>query len=58
MNSVVAGSRSAALSRDVGRVDVGDVPAADPGVAVRLQRLVRHHRPEIRPADADVDHGA
>ena len=57
MNSVVSGSRSPGLLGHVGRVDVGDEPAAQPGLDVRLQRLVDHHRAEVGTADADVDDG-
>ena len=42
----------------IGGVDVADEPALQPGLAVGLQRLVGHHRPEVGAADADVDHGA
>ena len=57
MNSVVSGSRSAVFSRDVGRVDVGDEPRLEPGLHVRLQRLVDHHRTEVGAADPDVHDG-
>ena len=39
----------------VGRVDVADEPALEAVLAVRLERLVGHHRPEVGAADADVD---
>ncbi len=58
MNSVVAGSRPVERGRGVGRVDVADEPALEPGLAVGLQRLVGHHRTEVGAADADVDDGA
>ena len=38
------------------RVDVGDEPERRLAVAVGPQRLVRHRRPEVGAADADVDH--
>lgn len=41
----------------VGRVDVGHEAGADPGVGVVAQRVVHHHRAEVRTADADVHHG-
>ncbi len=40
---------------EVGAVDVRDEAERQVAVAVVLQRLVRHHRPEVRAADADVD---
>ena len=58
MKSVVAGSKSARVGDQVGGVDVGDEPRRDAGVGVVAQRLVDHHRPEVRAADADVDDGA
>src|SRR5450830_293922 len=42
--------------RDVGRVDVGHEPDSQPVGDVGLERLVGHHRAEVRAADADVDH--
>ena len=41
----------------VGGVDVGDEARRDAGVGVVAQRLVHHHRAEVRAADADVDDG-
>ena len=41
---------------EIGAVDVGHEAEGHGAVAVVLQRLVGHHRPEIRSADADVDH--
>ena len=40
---------------EVGAVDVGDEPEGHRPVAVVLERLVGHHRPEVGTADADVD---
>ena len=47
---------SGQLGDQVGRVDVGHEPRRDAGVGVVTQRLVHHHRSQIRTADADVDH--
>ena len=41
--------------REVGAVDVGDEAERHGALAVMLQRLVGHHRPEVGAADADVD---
>ena len=41
--------------REVGAVDIGDETEGHGPVAVVLQRLVGHHRPEVGAADADVD---
>ena len=43
---------------EVGAVDVGHEPERQAPVAVVLQRLVGHHRAEVRAADADVHHVA
>ena len=43
---------------EVDRVDVGDEAADEVGQGVVGQRLGRHVRAEVGPADADVDHGA
>jgi len=43
---------------EVGSIDVGDEAECHVGRAVVAQRLVCHHRPQVRPADADVDHVA
>ena len=40
---------------EVGAVDVGDEAERHGAVAVMLERLVGHHRPEVGAADADVD---
>ena len=40
---------------EVGAVDVGDEAEGHGAVAVVLERLVGHHRAEVRAADADVD---
>ena len=40
---------------EVGAVDVGDEPERHVPLAVMLERLVGHHRPEVGAADADVD---
>ncbi len=42
---------------EVDRVDVGDETAHQSRLRVVGQRERRHGRPEVRPADADVDHG-
>ena len=55
MNSVSAGSRSSDGLGEVRAVDVGDEAERQVAVAVVPQRLVGHHRPEVRAADADVD---
>ena len=41
----------------VGRVDVADEAALETVLPVGGQRLVGHHRTEVRAADPDVDHG-
>jgi hypothetical protein len=43
---------------EIRSVDVGHEPERHGAVAVVSERLVRHHRPEIGAADADVDHVA
>ena len=48
---------SVELGHQVGGVDVGDEPRRDARVGVVAQRLVHHHRAEVRAADADVDDG-
>ena len=58
MKSVSAGSRSHVGFHEVGAVDVGNEPEGHRPVAVVLERLVGHHRPEVGTADADVDHVA
>ena len=58
MKSVSAGSRSRGRFHEVGAVDVGNEPEGHRPVAVMLERLVGHHRPEVGAADADVDHVA
>ena len=40
---------------EIGAVDVGNEPERQGAVAVMLERLVGHHRPEVGAADADVD---
>ncbi len=40
---------------EVGAVDVGDEAEGQVAVAEVAQRLVSHHRAEVRAADADVD---
>ena len=55
MNSVSAGSRSRGRLDEIGAVDVGDEAERHGAVAVMLERLVGHHRPEVGAADADVD---
>jgi hypothetical protein len=44
--------------REIRAIDVGDEPKSHPPVAVILERLVGHDRPEVGTADADVDHVA
>ena len=41
--------------REVGAIDVGNEPERHGAVAVMLERLVGHHRPEVGTANADVD---
>ena len=43
------------LAGDVGPVDVGHEAGGELGVAERIERPVRHRRPEVAAADADVD---
>ena len=45
------------FGHQVGRVDVGDEPRGDARVGVVAQRVIHHHRTQIRTADADVDDG-
>ena len=40
---------------EIGAVDVRDEAKRQAAIAVMAQRLVGHHRPQIRPADADID---
>ncbi len=40
---------------EIGAIDVGDEPEGQVALAVVPQGLVRHHRPQVGPADADVD---
>src|ERR1700730_17602689 len=40
---------------EIGAIDVGNEAESHGAVAVMLQRLVRHHGPEVGAADADVD---
>ena len=40
---------------EIGAVDVGDEAERHGAIAVMLERLVGHHRPEVGAADADVD---
>ena len=58
MNRVVAGSRPASVVA----ASVGSMLEMNrhsrPSCAVRRERLVGHHRPEVGAADADVDHRA
>ncbi len=42
----------------VGRIDVGHETELEITVAVVAQGFVGHHRPEIGPTDADIDHRA
>ena len=55
MNSVSSASRSRVASTKSVAVDVGDEAEGQVALAVVAQRLVRHHRPEVGAADADVD---
>jgi hypothetical protein len=41
---------------EIRTVDVGDEAEGHGPLAVVLERFVGHDRPEIRPADADIDH--
>ena len=40
---------------EIGAIDVGDEAERHGAVAVILERLIRHHRPEVGAADADID---
>ena len=51
------GVESIELGHQVGGVDVGDEPRRDARVGVVAQRVVDHHRAQVRAADADVDDG-
>ena len=55
MNSVSAAVEVARRLDEVGAVDVGDEAERQVAPRVVAQRLVRHHRPEVGAADADVD---
>ena len=55
MKSVSSGLRSRDGLGEVGAVDVGDEAEGEVALAVVLERLVGHHRAEVRAADADVD---
>ena len=55
MNSVCGRVEVAGGLGEVGAVDVGDEAEGQVAVAVVPQRLVGHHRAEVRAADADVD---
>ena len=55
MKSVSGGIQIGDGFGEVGAVDVRDEPEGQGTIAVVPQRLVGHDRPEIRPADADVD---
>ena len=55
MNSVSAGSRSCVASAKSVPSTFETKRNVRLAVAVMLQRLVGHHRPEVRAADADVD---
>src|SRR5208337_312232 len=43
---------------EVGAIDIGNKAERDRAIAVMSQRLVRHHGPEVRTADADINHVA
>ena len=58
MKSVVAGSKPASFATRSAGIDVGDEARRNPGVGVVAQRLVDHHRAQVRAPDADVHHGA
>ena len=40
---------------EIGAVHIGDEAAGQVAVAVVPERLIRHHRAEVRAADADID---
>ena len=48
---------SVECGHQIGGVDVGDEPRRDARVGVVTQRVVHHHRAQVRAADADVDDG-
>ena len=56
MNSVSRGIEVAGGLGEVGGVHVGHEPERDVPRRVVPQRLVRHHRAEVRAADPDVQH--
>ena len=43
---------------EIGAIDVGDESKRHGAVAVILERLICHHRPEVGAADADIDNVA
>ncbi len=55
MNRVVSGLSFLQRLGDVRAVDVGDEVDVQTGLAVGLERLGGHDRPEVGAADADVD---
>ena len=55
MNSVSAGVEIARRLDEVGAIDVGDEAHGQIAIAVVAQRLVGHHRSQVRAADSDVD---
>jgi hypothetical protein len=56
MKSVLSGAHLAQDLRDVRAVDVGYEVKIQIGLPVIIQGCRDHARPQIRPADADVDH--
>src|SRR6202023_2540275 len=44
--------------REVSAIDIGDEPEHHGAIAVVLERLVSHYRPEVRAANANIDHVA
>lgn len=41
--------------REICPIDIGDEPERDGPVAIMFERLICHHRPQVRAADTDVD---
>ena len=55
MNSVSSAIQVPGCFHEIGRVDIGDEAERQVAVGVMAQGLVGHHRPQVGPADADVD---
>ena len=55
MNRVSSAAEVPDRLREVSGIDIGYETEGDFTRAVKLERLVRHDRPEVRSADADID---